>query len=33
MLAKVPLAITASLPRREPYELKSRGLRLRKRDG
>jgi len=30
MFAKVPLAITASLPRREPYELNSLGVNLRR---
>lgn len=30
MLANVPRAITASLPRREPYELNSRGVNLEK---
>ena len=28
MFAKVPRAITASLPRRDPYELNSRGVNL-----
>lgn len=29
MLAKVPLVITASFPLRAPYELNSRGVRLK----
>ena len=28
MLAKVPRAMTASFPRRDPYELNSRGVSL-----
>lgn len=33
MFAKVPLAITASLPRREPYELNSLGVNLKRQKG
>ena len=32
MLANVPLAMTASLPRRAPYELNSRGVNLQSGD-
>ena len=32
ILANVPRAITASLPRREPYELNSRGVNLQAKD-